>query len=126
MSQPHFERLTAMDTSFLVLEKPWSPLHVSATLIYESGPLEKPAGGIDVEAYRAATEAVLHRIPRYRQKLQWIPVVGHPVWVDDPEFNLDYHVRHTSLPRPGSDEQLKKLSARIPGSWRDSRAVASR
>jgi WS/DGAT/MGAT family acyltransferase len=97
MSQPHFERLTAMDTSFLVLEKPWSPLHVSATLIYESGPLEKPDGGIDVEAYRAATEAVL----------------GHPVWVDDPEFNLDYHVRHTSLPRPGSDEQLKKLSARI-------------
>ncbi len=113
MSSPHYERLTAMDTSFLVLEKPWSPLHVSATLIYEAGPMAKADGGIDISAYRDATESVLHRIPRYRQKLEWIPVVGHPVWVDDPEFNLDYHVRHTSLPRPGTEEQLKKLSARI-------------
>jgi WS/DGAT/MGAT family acyltransferase len=113
MSSPYYERLTAMDTSFLVLEKPWSPLHVSATLIYEAGPMAKADGGIDISAYRDATESVLHRIPRYRQKLQWIPAVGHPVWVDDPEFNLDYHVRHTSLPRPGTDEQLKKLSARI-------------
>ncbi|MBW2499837.1 MAG: wax ester/triacylglycerol synthase family O-acyltransferase [Deltaproteobacteria bacterium] len=113
MSQPYYDRLSAMDASFLVLEKPESPLHVSATLIYEAGPLATAEGGIDVAAYRAATEAVLHRIPRYRQKLAWIPVVGHPVWVDDPEFNLDYHVRHTSLPRPGSEEQLKRLSARI-------------
>ena len=113
MSQTHYERLTAMDTSFLILEKAQSPLHVSATLIYEAGPLALPGGGIDVAAYRAATEAVLHRIPRYRQKLAWIPIVEHPVWVDDPEFNLDYHLRHTSLPRPGTEEQLKQLSARI-------------
>ena len=78
MSRPHYERLTAMDTSFLVLEKPWSPLHVSATLIYEAGPLAKPDGGIDIGAYRAATQAVLHRIPRYRQKLRWIPVTLKP------------------------------------------------
>jgi len=113
MSEFYYERLSAMDTSFLILEKPWSPLHVSATLIYEGGPMIKENGGIDIAAYRDATESVLDRIPRYRQKLDWIPFVGHPVWVDDPEFNLDYHVRHTSLPRPGSDEQLKKLSARI-------------
>jgi diacylglycerol O-acyltransferase / wax synthase len=113
MSLPHYERLCAMDTSFLILEKPWSPLHVSATLIYEAGPMAKPEGGIDISAYRDATESVLHLIPRYRQKLDWIPIVSHPVWVDDPEFNLDYHVRHTSLPHPGTEEQLKKLSARI-------------
>lgn len=113
MTEPAFERLTAMDTSFLVLEKPWSPLHVSATLIYEAGPLARPGGGIDIDAYRGATEAVLDRIPRYRQKLQWIPVVSHPVWVDDPEFNLDYHVRHTGLPWPGTEDQLKQLAARI-------------
>ncbi len=47
MSKAHYERLTAMDTTFLVLEKPWSPLHVSATLIYEAGPLEKAGGGIE-------------------------------------------------------------------------------
>ena len=113
MAEPYYERLTAMDTSFLVLEKPWSPLHVSATLIYETGPLQRPDGGVDIDAYRAATESVLHLIPRYRQKLQWIPVAGHPVWVDDAEFNLDYHVRHSSLPRPGTEDQLKRLSARI-------------
>lgn len=113
MKEPHFERLTAMDTSFLILEKPWSPLHVSTTLIYRAGPLARGDGGIDIAAYRAATEAVLDRIPRYRQKLQWIPLVSHPVWVDDPEFNLDYHVRHMGLPRPGTEEQLKHLAARI-------------
>ncbi len=103
-ARPSYERLSAMDTSFLILERPQSPLHVSATLIYEAGPLARPDGGIDMAAYRAATEAVLHRIPRYRQRL---------VWVDDPAFNLDYHLRHTSLPRPGTEEQLKALSARI-------------
>ena len=81
MAKTYYERLTAMDTSFLVLEGPGSPLHVSATLIYEAGPLKTKDGGIDVAAYRAATESVLHRIPRYRQKLQWIPAVAHPVWI---------------------------------------------
>ncbi|MBW2268891.1 MAG: wax ester/triacylglycerol synthase family O-acyltransferase [Deltaproteobacteria bacterium] len=113
MDPENYERLSAMDTSFLVLEKPGCPLHVSATILYESGGLATADGGVDIEAYRKATAAVLHRIPRYRQKLQWIPVVGHPVWVDDPDFNLDYHIRHTSLPRPGNLAQLKRLSARI-------------
>jgi WS/DGAT/MGAT family acyltransferase len=113
MSKKYYERLSAMDTSFLVLEKPWSPLHISATLIYQTGALATGEGGIDIDTYRAATAAVLHRIPRYRQRLKWIPVVGHPVWVDDAAFNLDYHIRHTSLPRPGTLEQLKRLSARI-------------
>ena len=70
-------------------------------------------GGIDVEAFRRATAAVLHQIPRYRQKLKWVPIEGRPVWIDDHTFNLDYHIRHTSLPRPGGMEQLKHLSARI-------------
>ena len=113
MANEYFERLTAMDASFLVFESDRCPLHVSATMIYESGPMTRDGGGIDVGSYRDAMNAILHRVPRYRQKLQWIPVVGHPVWVDDPEFNLDYHIRHTSLPRPGSLEQLKQLSARV-------------
>jgi len=113
VSEPYYERLTAMDATFLIGETPASPLHVSATLIYESGPLATATGGVDFAAYRAATASALERIPRYRQKLAWIPIVGHPVWVDDPDFDLDYHVRHTSLPRPGSDAQLKTLSARI-------------
>src|SRR6185295_19936009 len=55
----------------------------------------------------------LHWIPRYRQRLAFTPLLQEPVWVDDDRFNIDYHVRHTSLPRPGDEEQLKRLSARI-------------
>ena len=56
---------------------------------------------------------MLHRIPRYRQKLAWIPLEQRPVWVDDAAFDLSYHVRHTALPKPGSEAQLKKLSGRV-------------
>ncbi len=56
---------------------------------------------------------MLYRVPRYRQKLRYIPFTNHPVWVDDPDFNLEYHIRHTALPRPGGMEELKQLVARI-------------
>ena len=111
MPEGYFERLSAMDTSFLILEKPSSPLHVSATLIYEAGPMSTAAGGVDIDAFKSAIRAVLPRVPRYRQKLKWIPVWNQPVWIDDRQFNLDYHIRHTSLPRPGTDRQLKLLAA---------------
>ena len=108
-----YDRLTALDNSFLLLEKPNSYMHVASTLVFEAGPLRKPEGGIDMEAIRSATAGALHLIPRYRQKLKYVPVENSPVWVDDDRFNLDYHLRHTSLPKPGSEAQLKKLSARI-------------
>jgi WS/DGAT/MGAT family acyltransferase len=108
-----YDRLTALDNSFLVLEKPTAYMHVASTMIFEAGPLRLPDGGIDADAIRERVGAQLHRIPRYRQRLAWIPFENHAVWVDDDRFQLDYHVRHTSLPRPGSDEQLKRLSARI-------------
>ncbi len=108
-----YERLSAQDNSFLLMEQPSVHMHVAATQIYEAGPLRTPEGGIDVDAFKRAIESVLHLIPRYRQKLQWIPFENHPVWVDDWNFNLGYHIRHTSLPRPGTDTQLKQLAARI-------------
>ncbi len=113
MTRYNYERLSAQDSSFLIFETPSVPMHVAATLIYEAGPLRTPNGGIDIDTIRNATEANLHRIPRYRQKLAWIPFQNHPVWVDDRDFNLDYHIRHSSLPRPGNEEQLKALCARI-------------
>jgi WS/DGAT/MGAT family acyltransferase len=88
-------------------------MHVASTGIYEMGPLETPEGGVDIELIRRGINGVLHRIPRYRQKLAWIPLERQPVWVDDDRFNLNYHLRHASLPRPGDEEQLKRLSARI-------------
>ncbi len=109
----NYDRLTALDTSFLIFEKPNQYTHVASTQIFDAGPLRRPDGGIDFARIRDAHERLLHRIPRYRQVIRWIPVYQHPVWVDDAEFNLDYHLRHTSLPRPGTDAQLKRLSARI-------------
>ena len=108
-----YDRLTALDNSFLVLERPNAYMHVASTLLFEAGPLRGADGGIDAGALRALVEGSLHKIPRYRQKLAWIPFENHAVWVDDDRFQLEYHVRHTSLPRPGSEEQLKRLSARI-------------
>jgi diacylglycerol O-acyltransferase len=113
MARYAYDRLTALDNSFLALERPNAYMHVASTMIMHAGPLKKPDGGIDALAIRRLVESHLHMIPRYRQKLEWIPLFNHPVWVDDPRFKLDYHVRHTALPRPGNDEQLKALSARI-------------
>ena len=108
-----YDRLSALDNSFLVLERPNAYMHVASTQVHELGPLKRPDGGVDAAAIKRLIGATLHLIPRYRQKLQYIPLENHPVWVDDDAFNLDYHVRHTSLPRPGTEEQLKRLSARI-------------
>jgi len=108
-----YDRLSALDHSFLLFERPNAYMHVASTQIFEIGPLRTPEGGVDAQAIKDATAASLHRIPRYRQKLRTTPIEGRPVWVDDPTFNIDYHVRHTSLPRPGTERQLKRLSARI-------------
>ncbi len=113
MARYAYDRLTALDNSFLVLERPNAYMHVASTQTFEAGPLAREGGGIDAQKIKELIGSCLHMIPRYRQKLQWIPFSNSPIWVDDPRFKLDYHVRHTSLPRPGSDEQLKLLSARI-------------
>jgi diacylglycerol O-acyltransferase len=108
-----YERLSAQDASFLMAERPTSHMHVAGTQIFDAGPLARPDGGIDFAAFRKAIESVLHLLPRYRQRLKWIPLENHPVWVDDRQFSLGYHIRHTGLPRPGTEEQLKHLAARI-------------
>jgi WS/DGAT/MGAT family acyltransferase len=108
-----YDRLTALDNSFLLFEKPNAYTHVASTQIFETGPLQLEDGGIDFDAIRKAHAAILHRIPRYRQGLKWVPFTNQPVWIDDPHFDLDFHLRHTSLPHPGSERQLKRLSARI-------------
>jgi len=113
MAHYAYDRLTALDNSFLIFEKPNAYMHVASTQIFDAGPLKREGGGIDADAIKSLVAASLPQIPRYRQKLAWIPLEGHAVWVDDDRFNLDYHVRHTSLPRPGGEEELKRLSARV-------------
>lgn len=113
MSSYQYERLSGQDNDFLLWEAPNLPMHVAGAQILDAGPLRNEDGGIDFDAIKRLTESLLHEIPRYRQKLAWIPGEDHAVWVDDAHFNLDYHFRHTSLPRPGTDEQLKRLVARL-------------
>lgn len=115
MSHYKYDRLSAQDTSFLIFEneKPNIYMHISSTTIYKSGQLKTSQGGIDFNKLKEAVANTLHRIPRYRQKLMWIQENKSAVWVDDHQFNIDYHVRHTSLPKPGTMDQLKTLASRV-------------
>jgi diacylglycerol O-acyltransferase / wax synthase len=102
------DRLTGLDASFLHLEQDEDThMHVASTTLFE-GP---PPNYVE---FREHIESRLHLVPRFRQKVRFIPFgQGRPVCVDDPHFNISYHVRHTSLPPPGSEEQPKNLAARV-------------
>jgi WS/DGAT/MGAT family acyltransferase len=113
MAHYKYDRLSAQDNDFLQWEDSSLPMHGGATQIFRAGPLAREGGGIDFETIKRGIRSILHKIPRYRQKLAWIPGEEHAVWVDDPHFNLDYHMRHIGLPRPGTEDQLKELAARI-------------
>jgi WS/DGAT/MGAT family acyltransferase len=106
-----YDRLGAVDQAFFWLEQKTAPMHLASTLIFDAGDLQRPDGGINVDAIQRQIAARLHLIPRYRQKIAWVPLAQRPVWIDDAEFDLEYHVRHTSLPRPGTDGQLKQVCA---------------
>jgi diacylglycerol O-acyltransferase / wax synthase len=105
--QEHLDRLTSTDASFLHQEGRASHMHIGGVLIFEgSAP--------DFDEFADHVRGRLHLVPRYRQKLATPALqTGRPLWVDDPDFNLEYHVRHTALPEPGSEEQLLLLAARI-------------
>jgi diacylglycerol O-acyltransferase len=111
MAYSHYERLTALDASFLAIEDENSPMHVGAVAVFGPGPLSGEGGGVDIERFRSFTESVLH--PRYRQRIVRMPLTGDPLWVDDPSFNLHYHVRHLSLPHPGDERLLKRLAGHV-------------
>ena len=107
MAVSHLDRLSATDASFLTEEKEAAHMHIGGVCIFEGPP---PS----YDEFTEHVEARLHLVPRYRQKLAFPPLgAGKPVWCDDPRLNLDYHVRHSSLPAPGDDEQLALLIGRI-------------
>lgn len=108
-----YERLSTLDRTFLDLEYPETHMHVAGVMIFEAEPLQTALGGIDIATIRRYVESRLPLMPRYRQKIARIPIENHPVWIDDARFNIDYHVRHTALPRPGDDDALKRLAGRV-------------
>lgn len=107
------DRLSALDAAFLDVEDGGAHMHIGALGIFEGGPLVAEDGAVDFARIRAHVAGSLPKMPRYRQRLERTPGLGTPVWVDDAHFRLDYHVRHTALPRPGTERQLKRLAGRI-------------
>jgi diacylglycerol O-acyltransferase / wax synthase len=114
-SQGHGERLASVDAAFLEMETPRLHMHVGGLLIFDPPP--PPADGVEVSGFArflALIGSRLHLVPRYRQKLATPPLgLGNPVWIDDPDFDISYHVRHAALPQPGSMSQLTEYCARI-------------
>jgi len=109
----HYERLSAQDSSFVLWERRETPMHVGAIAILEAGSLATADGGIDTARIAKHVESRLHLLPRYRKRLAFTPIEGHPVWIDDAQFDLGYHLRCAALPRPGTESELKALVARI-------------
>ena len=107
MAQEHLDRLTAVDASFLHQEDAASHMHIGGVTIFEGPP---PPFAAVLDHIRSR----LHLVPRYRHKLAYPPLdTGRPLWIDDPTFNLEYHVRHSALPAPGTEQQLMRLAARV-------------
>ncbi len=108
-----YERLSHESAGLLEMESSRQFQHTGMIAVFEPGPLGRPDGGVQIAELRRAIEFRLPQVPHYRRKLRRIPLENHPVWVDDHEFNLDYHLRHTSLPRPGGLSELRQVASRV-------------
>jgi len=105
------QRLTGLDASFLYLETPSSHMHVAGLMILDP---DGAAEGVTLERVREVYGQRLHLAPPFRRKLATVPFgLHHPLWIEDPDFDIDFHVRGTALPSPGSDEQLATLVGRL-------------
>ena len=103
------DRLSPLDASILYLESPETPMHAGNVAIFD-----EPAAGFDYDALEGLVEDRIAYVPRFRQKVRHVlGRLARPVWVDDADFDLTYHVRRSALPRPGTDAQLRELVARV-------------
>ncbi|MBW3659641.1 MAG: wax ester/triacylglycerol synthase family O-acyltransferase [Actinobacteria bacterium] len=110
MGQGHGDSLSAGDAAFLAMETPTLPMHGGGLFIFDVSQTDP----IGFARFLALIRSRLHLVPRYRQKLAFTPLaLSTPVWVDDPQFDIAYHVRHAALPRPGTSVQLMDYCARI-------------
>jgi diacylglycerol O-acyltransferase / wax synthase len=103
------ERLSSLDAGFLQLENDRQQMHVGSLLLFEGPP---PS----FASFTAHLAACLDEVPRYRQRVQRMPLdLARPAWADDPHFSLAYHLRHTAIPSPGDDVALRALVGRVMG-----------
>ena len=100
-------RLSALDTEFLHVEDDSAHMQIAGVCVFDDPPPP-------LADFRALIDSKLHLLERYRQCVRFVPLeLGRPVWVDDPHFHLDYHVRHTALPAPGDQPTLERLMGRL-------------
>jgi diacylglycerol O-acyltransferase / wax synthase len=109
-----YDRLSAIDESFLHLERPDTPMHVGAVAVLERAPFYDADGRFRLADLRALVESRLQLIPRFRKRVMTVPFgQGRPIWIDDESFDIARHVRLTTLPAPGSRRRLLELAERL-------------
>ena len=111
------KKLSSLDASFLYLETPEMPMHVGSLALFEA-----PPGGAEgwYEAVKLHVASRMHLAPVFTRKLALMPFdLANPVWIEDDDIDLDYHIRHTVLPKPGTQAQLEALAARLHSSLLD-------
>ena len=110
--QPFFEPLSARDAWFLYAERPSTPLDLGTVYVFEGG--SRAPGGRGALGIEETIKERIHLVPRYRQRIHRAPLnFAHPVWVDDPHFDLGAHVRREVLPPPADGATLRRLVMRI-------------
>src|SRR5690349_18585318 len=104
-------RLTGLDASFLYMETPSSHMHVASTAVFD--PSDVPEG-YSFEKVKAMVANRLPLLPPFRRRLVFIPFqLHHPLWIEDPDFDIDYHVRRAALPAPGGEKELAEFAADV-------------
>lgn len=105
------ERLTGLDAGFLSMETPTAPMHVAGLAIFDPSTVQ---GRFDVGHLREIYGGRLHLAPPFRRRLREVPFgLHHPLWIEDPEFDIDWHLRHVAVPAPGGPRELAELAARL-------------
>src|SRR5699024_2539927 len=111
------ERLSGLDATFLYLETPTHHMHVAMTMVLD--PATMP-GGYSFAKIKKFVRSRLHVVPLFRRRIIDVPFgLGHPMWADDPDFDLDYHVRRVGVPAPGGRRELADLAGQIASTQLD-------
>lgn len=105
-SNPNVEPISGMDATFLYVETPTSPMHIGSVAVIE--------GSLEFEKFKATILSRLHLVPKLRKRLVYVPLsIDYPYWVDDPNFDVDMHIHHIALPKPGNWKTLRKIASQI-------------
>jgi len=107
------DRLSALDASFLDVESETAPMHMACVLVFDGEALLDEHGALPIERLRRYIDHALDGCERYRQRLDYVPGLRQPVWIDDERFDLDFHLRRASVPAPGTDRELKALAGTL-------------